>query len=444
MTSASRYADAPVWELLQHARERGAALGVVLSRVPPSHRTELVAHFNAMLDANGIQAENRFVIPETGIVEGFLPDDIFQPVRDWLNETAERSDRRVAVLSQTMAGMLDTFKVRVPRLAAHVDAQVVLRTRLRREAESAYAAALADFDDGTCDGRLLAGEVLARWQDYAASGDLVEALRPKRGLGALRRGGKRARTDATTTRYAALETALRDALAALVVSVADRAAEQVTFVWRDNPGGAALLAAADASRVRDERAAREFESAFGTTPQEASGTAGLTVKQGAFDRSAPDLPLRVSRAVSAWQDQLMRLMQSEVTRWPGGGAVQDIAPVTVLAMVTMLGMPRQGGGLFPAARQPASAYQTGSAAQAGPEGKDGIGSVPREVLASVIGNSDSETLVARARKDLHQRIGLLLDEELLRFAEVLDEMGPVDAVASVRLYQAEYALEATR
>ena len=39
MTSASRYADAPVWELLQHARERGASLGVVLSRVPPSHRT---------------------------------------------------------------------------------------------------------------------------------------------------------------------------------------------------------------------------------------------------------------------------------------------------------------------------------------------------------------------------------------------------------------------
>ena len=148
MTSASRYADAPVWELLQHARERGAALGVVLSRVPPSHRTELVAHFNAMLDANGIQAENRFVIPETGIVDGFLPDDIFQPIRDWLNDTAQRADRRVAVLSQTMAGMLDTFKIRVPRLAAHVDAQVVLRTRLRREAETAYATALGGVRRG--------------------------------------------------------------------------------------------------------------------------------------------------------------------------------------------------------------------------------------------------------------------------------------------------------
>src|ERR1700734_830180 len=203
MTSASRYADAPVWELLQHARERGASLGVVLSRVPPRHRTELVAHFSAMLDANGIQAENRFVIPETGLVDGYLPDDIFQPVRDWLEDTAKRADRRVAVLSQTMSGMLDTFKTRVPRLAAHVDAQVVLRSRLRKELENAYSTALAEFDEGTRGGRLLAGEVLARWQDYTASGDLGTALRGKRAISPARRG-RRARADAGAARYAPL------------------------------------------------------------------------------------------------------------------------------------------------------------------------------------------------------------------------------------------------
>jgi energy-coupling factor transporter ATP-binding protein EcfA2 len=319
MTSASRYADAPVWELLQHARDRGAALGIVLSRVPPSHHIELVAHFNAMLDANGIQPDHRFVIPETGIVDGFLPDDIFQPIRDWLNETAQHSDRRVAVLSQTMAGMLDTFKTRVPRLAAHVDAQVVLGTRLRREAENAYANALAEFDEGTHGSRLLVGEVLARWQDYAASGDLSAALRGKRGIGAMRRGGKRSRSDATASRFAALETALRTALEALVVSLADRAAEQVARVWRDNQGGAVLLAAAEEIRVRDERVKREFESVFGSGAgdQPAAASDDVPARQGAFDRSAPDLTLRVSRAVSAWQDQLMRLVQSDVARLSG-------------------------------------------------------------------------------------------------------------------------------
>ena len=418
MTSASRYADAPVWELLQHARERGASLGVVLSRVPPSHRTELVGHFSAMLDANGVQAEHRFVIPETGIVDGFLPDDIFQPIRDWLNDTAHRADRRVAVLSQTMAGMLDTFKVRVPRLAAHVDAQLVLRTRLHKEAENAYSTALGEFDEGTRDGRLLAGEVLARWQDYTASGDLGAGLRGKRGTSGIKRGGKRARTEAGASRYTALETALRSALQALVVSIGDRAAEQVARVWRDNPGGAALLAAADASRIRDERAKQEFESAFGDAAAEEAGAA--MPKQGAFDRSSPDLPRRLSRAISSWQDQLTRLTQSEVARRPGAAAGRDVATVSVLTLVAMLGE------------------------QAATEDKDGIGAVPREVLASIMGDFASLELINTARQDLRQRIGLLFDEELLRYGGVLDEAGPIDPVAAVRLYQAEYSLEAAR
>ena len=100
MTSASRYADGPVWEILQHARERKASLGVVLSRIPQAYRTELVTHFNAMLDANGIAAADRFVILETPLIDGMLPADAYQPVRDWLSDTAARADRRVAVLSQ--------------------------------------------------------------------------------------------------------------------------------------------------------------------------------------------------------------------------------------------------------------------------------------------------------------------------------------------------------
>jgi hypothetical protein len=334
-----------------------------------------------------------------------------------------------------MAGMLDTFKTRVPRLAAHVDAQVVLGTRLRREVENAYANALAEFDEGTHGGRLLVGEVLARWQDYAASGDLGAALRGKRGIAPIRRGGKRARTDAAASRYAALETALRAALQALVVSVADRAAEQVSRVWRDNPGGAVLLAAAEESRARDERVKREFESVFGPDAgdQPAAASDDVPARQGAFDRSAPDLTLRVSRAVSAWQDQLMRLVQADVARRPGGGAVRDIGAVSVVTLVAMLGAPGEAGAFAPATRETAQE-----------EDRDGIGAVPREVLASIIGNSESETLIARARQDLRQRIGLLFDEELLRFGEVIDEAGQVDAVAAVRLYQAEYSLEAAR
>ncbi len=435
MTSASRYADAPVWELLQHARDRGAALGVVLSRVPPSHRAELVAHFNAMLDANGIQADHRFVIPETGIVDGFLPDDIFQPIRDWLNETAQHADRRVAVLSQTMAG--DARHVQDPGAAAGRARGRAGRARAPgcagrrrtptrpRSGSSTRAPTAAACWPARC---WRAGRTTRR---AATSAPRCAASAASRRCGAAASGRAPTRPPAG---YAALEAALRAALQALVVSVADRAAEQVARVWRDNPGGAALLAAAEASRVRDERAKREFESAFGPSaedqPDAADGAA--TAKQGSFDRSSPDLPLRVSRAVSAWQDQLMRLVQSDVARRPGGGAVRDIAAVSVVTLVAMLGAPTEVGAFVPAPRETAQ------------EGKDGIGAVPREVLASIIGNSESEELIARARHDLRQRIGLLLDEELLRFGEVIDEAGQVDAVAAVRLYQAEYSLEAAR
>jgi hypothetical protein len=427
MTSATRYADAPVWELLQHARERGAALGVILSRVPPSHREELVAHFSAMLDANGISAASRFVIPETGVVDGMLPADVFQPVRDWLTEMAQGTDRRVAVLSQTMAGVLDTFRVRVPRLAAHVEAQVNLWATLRHEVEAAYANALLGFDEGTRDGHMLRGEVLARWEDYAGSGELGSALRGKRA-----RGGKRARKGAGTPRPAALETALRAALQALVVSVADRAAEQVTRAWRADSAAAGLLDAAEESRSRDESARREFESAFGTSdPDE-------TARPATLDRAAADLPLRATRALSAWQDHLMRLMQAENPPKRTSGSSRDSEPLSLVTAIAMLGEPgtaASSGTRTAGSADPADA-ETGPA--------DEIVTVPRELLASAFGAARADTLIDQVRRDLTERVRLLLDEELVRFAEILDEAGPVDPVAAVRLYQAEYSLEAVR
>ena len=164
VTTAARYADAPVWDLLQHARERGAALGIVLSRVPEAGHNELVGHFCAMLDANGVNQADRFVIPETVVTDGMLPAQVFLPVRSWLEEAAVSEDRRVAVLTQTMSGVLDTFRARVPELAAQVEAQVALRAELAGLVRDAYDTSLADLDEATRDGSLLRGEVLARWQ----------------------------------------------------------------------------------------------------------------------------------------------------------------------------------------------------------------------------------------------------------------------------------------
>ena len=194
---------------------------------------------------------------------------------------------------------------------------------------------------------------------------------------------------------------------------------------------AALLASAEAARARDERAKREFESAFGPNPD------GQQEKQPTFDRSSPDLPPRVARAVSAWQDQLMRLIQHQNTSKRAGGT-SAAEPLSLVTLVAMLGEPGdQADGPDPA--EPASTASTASTADAGE-----IVTVPRELLTSILGDAGSGQLVSKAREDLANRVGLLLDEELLRFVEVLDAAGPVDPVAAVRLYQAEYSLEAAR
>ena len=443
MTSASRYADGPVWEILQHARDRKASLGVVLSRIPQAYRTELVDHFNAMLDANGIAAADRFVIQETPLIDGMLPTDAYQPVRDWLADTAARSDRRVAVLSRTMSGVLDTFKSRVPAIAAHVEAQVVLRAQLRQAAETAYENAFAEASAGLKDGTLLRGEVLARWEDCMVGGE----LRPRRGGAKAAKGparkGKRARRG--PSRSAALNAALRSAIESYIVSVADRAAEAVEGSWRADPAGAVLLADAAAERARDVRAKQVFESVFGPAGQSGGGdltdmdiktadmiTAADATKATAFSRSSPDLALRSARAVGAWQDHLTRLAEGEDLRPSVRRVSFDEEALSLVVLVAML------GEAVPTGAGPAAAAASGEA------GGGSVYTEPREMLTSVFGGVVLTEILAKARADLTERVRLLLDEELVRFVEVIDAAGDCDDVAAIRLYQAEFSLEAVR
>jgi len=464
MTSASRYADGPVWEILQHARDRKASLGVVMSRIPQAYRTELVDHFNAMLDANGIAAADRFVIPEIPLIDGMLPPDAYQSIRDWLADTAARADRRVAVLSQTMSGVLDTFKTRIPAVAAHVEAQVVLRAELRRAAETAYENAFAEASEGIKDGTLLRGEVLARWEDCVVGGD----LRPRRGAKPARSGnkkGKRARRG--PSRSAALNAALRSAIESYIVAVADRAAEAVEGSWRADPAGAVLLADAAAERARDVRAKQVFESVFGPAGQSGGGDpadadikaadvikAADAAQASAFSRSSPDLALRATRAIGAWQDHLTRLVEGEDLRPAAARRSSfDEEALSLVVLVAMLGeavpagtVPARTGParIGPARTGPPGTGPRPAGAAVSAEVDGGVYTEPRRMLTSVFAGVMVTEILAKARADLLNRVRLLLDEELVRFVEVLDAAGACDDVAAIRLYQAEFSLEAVR
>jgi len=105
--------------------------------------------------------------------------------------------------------------------------------------------------------------------------------------------------------------------------------------------------------------------------------------------------------------------------------------LSLLVLVAMLG-------------ENAPAAPEGPAAPAADAEGAGLYTEPRRLLTSVFSGVTLAGILARARADLLDRVRLLLDEELVRFIEVIDAAGPCDDVAAIRLYQAEFSLEAVR
>ncbi|HEY1920918.1 MAG TPA: GTPase [Streptosporangiaceae bacterium] len=500
VTTASRYADAPVWELLRYAKERDAALGIVLSRVPAGARNELVKHFGAMLEANGLGKADRFVIPETIINNNMLPPALYMPVKEWLQDAALREDRRVAVLTQTMSGVLDTFRTRVPELAAHLATQLALRVQLRQSIDACYAAALTEVDEATRNGSLLRGETLARWQDFAGTGDLLRTLQTRRRARAASHTGKRH----VSARTQALKEALRSGLQSLIVSIGDRAAEEAVARWRDQQAGAALLdqmpkqplarptarpaagqqsqpsqhgqhahsaaaKAAQPARITpsgqpdlrvDSPATQPGRSPFEDDDSPYADTAAAAARAEvaspepyrenvgsgdhghdpavrangepilipgamALSRSSPDLARRAAQAISSWQDHVMHLVQAENVTKRSVARVVSFDDES-LALVLTVGLLGFGAG----AGTPGDGEGTSAAAH--------------RLLSSLFGPGPLRDISTKAREDLRERIRLLFDEEMLRFAELIDAEGVPDEAAAVQLYQATYSLEVVR
>ncbi|MEV4461119.1 dynamin family protein [Microbispora sp. NPDC049633] len=379
VTTASRYADAPSWGLLRRAKERGARLVIVLSRVPPKSRDVVVKHFGRMLKEYGLGEVECFVINETAVREGRLPEIEIADLRMWLSALSVDDERREAAVKTTLNGVLNSFRTRLPALARHLETQVALRADLRSDVDAAYMGALAGIDEATRDGSLLRGEVLARWQDFAGSGDLMRTLQ-------LRRGGKGHQQGPERVR--GLRTALRTGLEALVNSAVQQAAEEVVARWRQRAGAGDRLAA----------------------------TPGL-------GRPSEEIGRRTTRTVTAWQDHVTELIRTEgVTKRSVAKLISfDVESLSLIFMIGLLG--------YGATDAPAGA---------------GAGALPQRLLRGLLGAESLRNISAKARSDLRARVGLLFDEETLRYVDALDSAGIPDEAAATRLYQATYNLEVAR
>jgi hypothetical protein len=74
----------------------------------------------------------------------------------------------------------------------------------------------------------------------------------------------------------------------------------------------------------------------------------------------------------------------------------------------------------------------------------GTSAVPQRLLKGLFGAESLRGMSAKARADLRNRIGMLFDEEAIRFGQAIDAAGIPDETTAVQLYQATYNLEVAR
>ncbi|MEV4170603.1 ABC transporter [Nonomuraea sp. NPDC049709] len=375
VTTAARYADEVPWSFLRSARERSTALAVVLDRAPAEAVEPVSRDLARLLTENGLDGTRLFTVPEAALPDekARLPASYVAPISAWLTGLAADATERSRVVRQTLSGALDSLATRVPSLAAAIERQQAAFDGLRSIVSGAYAGGMADFDEGMRDGSLLRGEVLARWQDFIGTGDLMRSLES-------RVGWLRDRVVGFFTGRVP-EVQLRDALEsgveALIRGAADGAAERALEGWSAAPGGPGLL-----ERLGAVESAR-------------------------LGRASPDLGKRAEAAVRGWQEYVLDLVREEGAERRTTARVASFG-VNGAGLLLMLAVFASTGGL--------TGIEVGIAG--------GTSVLSQKLLEAVFGDQAVRSLTVRAREDLRERVRGLLAEESGRFTARLETVEP--------------------
>jgi hypothetical protein len=386
VTTAVRYADAVPWELLTQARNRGTTVAIVMNRVPRGAEAEVTPHLTEMLAEHALTSTRMFVIEEQPLTrEGLLPAKAIAPLQDWLRELARSAAARAAVVRQTVQGALAALGPVTKALATQADAQAQAVQALGASVDVAYREAESEVAQGIQEGALFRGEVLARWQELAGTGEFMRGLQTR--VGRLR--------DRLVSAFSGrplpveqVESALESSVVTFVRSAAADAAERAAQAWRAHPAGAGL--------VRPD-----------------------------LTRESPDLDTRADRVLRDWQRAVLELVRDESSKKLFAAKASAYA-VNALGLCLMIAV-FTATAFIPTGAEIVVAGGTTIAAQ--------------KVLEAIFGDDAVRRLASQARRDLLTRIGGLLREEADRFHAVLRESG-VDGDAGSRLRAAAAAVDA--
>ena len=388
VTTAARYADAVPWEFLQSASDRSTAVAVVLDRAPADTIDDITGHLAQMLLERGLGDSPLFSIKETVVdSNGMLASDVVASIKDWLIDLAADAEARSAVVRRTLQGAVTAMTKKTPAFAKAVRAQADTVVDLRSTAETAYDRAVKDVAKATQDGTMLRGEVLARWQEFVGTGELLKGLQTN--VGRLR---DKVRTAVVgkppPTRD--LNDAVESGLESLLREHAEAAAERAEESWQSTAAGRQLLATGD----RD------------------------------MGRMSKEFPAEASRAVREWQGYVLDLVRKE-------GADKRST-----ARILSYGVNGVGLSLMVVVFASTAGIPTGAEVGVGA----GTAVVGQKLLEAVFGDQAVRTLAAKARENLDDRVHALMDAEFARYLAVLDQH-PVDPDAPRQLTEAARAVE---
>lgn len=357
VTSAARYSDQVPWDHLKVAVERNTAVALVLSRTPREDVATVSVHLARMMAARGLKDSPLFAVPQGPVDDaGVLPASYGEEIRGWLRALAADSAARRDIIAQSVAGAVRTVTRKAFPIADAAAVQVDAVAELLAVADGVYDDASATLLGAAADGTLLRGDLLARWQEFAGSGELVRTLEAKVGFVRERLVNAIKGKPQQAERVAL---AVEMALEALVADHAERAAAEASGQWAAGDHGAALLRATTDDLTRAGRALRA----------------------------------RTEQEVRGWLEELQEFVRHEA------GEARHTA--------RFLAFGARGLSVALAVVAVAGARPTGQAAESLRLG--------RELLETVLGESATVRVVDQARGTLERRLTGLMAGERARY-----------------------------
>lgn len=381
--TARTYADEAGARYLRIARDRGVAVGVVVTQLRAEDRGEVLADVGRLLADEGVRPDLLTDVPFVEVTGDQLPPDAIAEVRRFVTGLAP-PDARAAARRRALAGVRAAVPEELAPIAAALAEERRAAARLTESIDAAYAPLGDELAVELEHGIPLRADVLDRWKDLVGGSDAMVALQTaaQRVRGAVEGllGTSGGATPAESPRQ--VQTEVAGTLTATLERLLERGRSDARRRLEQDPVGRQLLDA-DASLRSDDRGARHD---------------------------------RVRAEVDAWGEHVADLVatvgadrRDRARRW--STALNAVATSAILVVFTV------SGGL--------TGGEVGIAALAS--------AASQALLVRLFGEQNLRQLLADAHADLDARLGRLVVVDRADLDAAIDEAAPDPAAADAVL-----------